>query len=284
LYRTGQLYAFARNRGFELAICHGSRAQMLAATLLRIPVILMFDYEGSKGIPLADHFLNIRRCLVPEALENSHLANKGIDLNKVYKYPGIKEDVYLFDFRPDPDALRLLGLDPAKVIVVMRPPASQAHYHNPKADTIYEALLRRFAREADTQVVLLARTAQQKELAVSIYRQGRGVLTLPEAVLNGLDLLWQADLVISGGGTMVREGAGLGVPAYSIFCGPTPDVDRYLVSQGRLTFVRDVDDIGAIRLVKRDSTRGARRSNNLTPCIVDRIMECLNNGHGGGRR
>ncbi len=283
LYRTFRLCVFAKNKKFDLAICHGSRAQMLAATIMNIPMVLLFDYEGSKGIPLIDRFLKIIKYMVPESLQNESLIKKSHDLSKFYKYPGIKEDVYLFDFEPNPSALASLGLDEKKIIIVVRPPATQAHYHNPRADGIYEELLNKFSKEKNIQLVLLARTAEQKELAAKIYSTGQGVLTIPETVLNGLDLIWQADLVISGGGTMVREGAGLGVPAYSIFCGQKPDLDRYLESQQRLVFVRDIEDIGKIKLIKRDKSQNARNRNNLAPIIVDQIMMCLKiNSRGQG--
>jgi hypothetical protein len=253
---------------------------MLAATIMNIPMVLLFDYEGAKGIPVIDRFLKIKKYMVPESLQNENLTKKGLDLRKFYKYPGIKEDVYLFDFEPNPSALASLGLDEKKIIIVVRPPATQAHYHNPKADGIYKELLNRFSKEKNIQLVLLARTAEQKELAAKIYKTGPGVLTIPEAVFNGLDLIWQADLVISGGGTMVREGAGLGVPAYSIFCGQKPDIDRYLESQQKLVFVREIEDIGKIKLVKRNNKQNARNRNNLTPIIVDQLMLCLKKNQG----
>ena len=273
--RTFQLCVFANKNKFDLAICHGSRAQVLASTIMNIPLILMFDYEGAKGIPIVENFLRVAKYMVPESLQEKSLRAKNVDLHKVFKYPGIKEDVYLFDFEPNLSALSMLRLDHGKIIIVLRPPATQAHYHNPRADSIYEALLQRFSKEEKTQTVLLARTAEQKELAVKIYETGPGALTIPEAVLNGLDLIWQADLVISGGGTMVREGAGLGVPAYSIFCGKMPDVDRYLESQSRLVFVREVEDIGKIKLQKRENRQSVMHKNNLAPLIVDQIMMCL---------
>ena len=59
-----------------------------------------------------------------------------------------------------------------------------------------------------------------------------GKLIIPDHVVGGLNLIWFSDLVISGGGTMNREAAALGVPVYSIFRGKIGAVDRYL-SAGR---------------------------------------------------
>jgi hypothetical protein len=71
-----------------------------------------------------------------------------------------------------------------------------------------------------------------------------------------MNLLWHSDLVVSGGGTMNREAAALGVPVYSIFRGTIGAVDRHLASTGRLTLVESVGDVAAkIQLVRRDRSK-----------------------------
>ena len=94
-------------------------------------------------------------------------------------------------------------------------------------------------------------------------------MTNPEKVINGLDLLWKSDLVISCGGTMTREGVGLGVPAYSIFCGEIGGVDKYLAKQSRLTLIKDVQDIQKIKLMERDKSLSNKRKNNIVPQITE---------------
>jgi hypothetical protein len=69
--------------------------------------------------------------------------------------------------------------------------------------------------------------------------------------VRGLDLVGLADVVISGGGTMAREAAALGVPSYSIFTGREGAVDVRLAKEGRLTLVRDLEKIEAIKFRKR---------------------------------
>jgi uncharacterized protein len=70
-----------------------------------------------------------------------------------------------------------------------------------------------------------------------------GTMRIPEHVVDGLNLIWHSDLVISGGGTMNREAAALGVPVYSVFRGHIGAVDRYLSSAGRLVLLESVDDV-----------------------------------------
>src|ERR1051326_6338176 len=68
-------------------------------------------------------------------------------------------------------------------------------------------------------------------------------MLIPDRVVNGLNLIWHFDFVISGGGTMNREAAALGVPVYSVFRGRIGAVDQYLANQGRLVLLNNVEDV-----------------------------------------
>ena len=71
------------------------------------------------------------------------------------------------------------------------------------------------------KTILLPRTPKQeaeiRQAKPGLFESGR--IIVPKRALNGLDLIWRSDLVISGGGTMNREAAALGVPVYSLFRG-----------------------------------------------------------------
>jgi len=80
-------------------------------------------------------------------------------------------------------------------------------------------------------------------------------IIIPEHVVNGLDLIWASDLVVSGGGTMNREAAALGIPVYSIFRGTIGAVDHDLSETGRLTLIEKVEDVRKkIKLTRRDKS------------------------------
>jgi predicted glycosyltransferase len=74
--------------------------------------------------------------------------------------------------------------------------------------------------------------------------------------VDGLNLIWFSDLVISGGGTMNREAAALGVPVYTIFRGKTAAIDRHLAATGRLIFLETSKDLHKIRVVRRERKVG----------------------------
>jgi predicted glycosyltransferase len=88
-------------------------------------------------------------------------------------------------------------------------------------------------------------------------------IIIPDRVVDGLNLVWHSDFVISGGGTMNREAAALGVPVYSIFRGKLGAVDRYLAQHQRLILIEAVEEV-------RAKIHAARRPNKELR-IEDRI-------------
>jgi predicted glycosyltransferase len=78
-------------------------------------------------------------------------------------------------------------------------------------------------------------------------------LLVPKNTLNGPNLLYSADIVISGGGTMNREAAILGTPTYTVFKGKLGAVDQFLINDGRMTQIAEVKDIEKIKVEKKSS-------------------------------
>ena len=111
-------------------------------------------------------------------------------------------------------------------------------------------------------------------------------MAVPAAPLDGLNLIWFSDLVISGGGTMNREAAALGVPVYSIFRGKLGAVDRYLAENGRLVMIENARDVHSkIKLVRWN--RPAKPEDRNCPalqCIVGHILSVLESRDRGRSR
>jgi predicted glycosyltransferase len=88
-------------------------------------------------------------------------------------------------------------------------------------------------------------------------------------VEDGLNLIWHSDFVISGGGTMNREAAALGVPVYSIFRGPMGAVDRFLAAEGRLVVVANASDVRSkIAMVPRARDRRSDGGSRPTKAAI----------------
>ena len=246
IFRSFVLAFVIRKHKPRLAIAHGSRAQVLAARFLQIPSLGISDYEFTAGLGGPNWVMN------PEVLTASKAKNhKKIGLY----YPGIKEDVYLPFFKPDLKLRESLGVRGEEILVTLRPPATEAHYHNPESELLFAAAINRLKQIDSVRMVILPRyESQLKYISKKWPEEIRsGKIVIPDEALDGLNLLWNSDLVISGGGTMNREAAALHVPVYSIFRGKIGAVDRWLHEQGRLELIESVEDIyNRIEINKRE--------------------------------
>jgi predicted glycosyltransferase len=246
-----------------LACSHGSRSQMVAARLMGVPALSLDDYEFSDQslVRLLDHLL------VPQPIPASAW---GRSANKVTHYPGLKEELYLHRFRPEPGSIPELAGDQVKVL--FRPESRFAHYRSERTSQIEAALLQAFV-DSGLLVVLLPRDpAQGAALARRLEADGVDYW-LPGRVLDGPALLWEMDLVLSGGGTMTREAAVLGIPSFSFFAGRIGAVDRYLEQRGRLQRITSVEDVRRLRFEKRPDAVPAATRDGLTSIeeFLDRV-------------
>jgi uncharacterized protein len=228
----------------DLAVAHGSRTLTLCAALLGVPSVSIFDYEYAASAG----FFRSKWAFVPELIPDSRLNRK----KGVMKYPGLKEDVYASRLRPDSSLKKELGLDGAGIVVTVRPPATEAHYHNPEAEVLLDAAMNLLIEQPEVRIILLPRNKRQENLLRNVWGGwiANGKIVIPKTVVDGLNLIWFSDLVISGGGTMNREAAALGVPVYSIFRGRIGAVDRYLADTGRLLLLESVEDVRTKIMIK----------------------------------
>jgi uncharacterized protein len=267
--RAVQLVPVIMKEKPDLAVSHGSRTQLLAASMLGIPSLMIYDYEHSKPLFL----IRPTWRMVPEVIPDSAL---GPDRSSIFKYPGIKEDVYVPGFSPDPAIREELGVLPESLLVTIRPPATEAHYYHQESQELFEATIQYLSQKPNVQMVVLPRNKRQE---AAIQEACKGLLDnrkiiIPDHAIDGLNLIWFSDLVISGGGTMNREAAALGVPVYSIFRSTIGAVDRYLAECNRLVLLESPADLPTkLKLARRErDLKSLGKKNECLEQIVERIM------------
>jgi len=260
--RSRALGAWARPRRFDLALGHGSVDLAVVSTLLRVPSAQMQDYEYA-GLQRQLAFRAARRVLVPDAIGPEAMRRAGAAEDKLFRYPGLKEDYYLADFRPDPAVLGELGIDPAAVLAVVRPPPETSAYH--ERNPVYDAVLERLAGEPGVTAVVIPRSKAQD---AAVRARSDPSLIVPERAIDAQSLIAYADLVVGAGGTMNREAVALGTPVYTIFSGRMGAVDEALIAARQL---RPLSDAGALELVKRRAEPGPRHPRD-PQLLVDAIL------------
>jgi hypothetical protein len=272
-WRSLQLLPFVWRERPALGLSHGSRAQILLCNLIRIPTVMVTDYEHAQTPPL----VRPRWEIVPEVLFHEKLHCKAKERTRTYH--GIKEDVYAPEFKPDPSLRQQLHLESSDIVVTVRPPANEAHYHNPESETLFVYFMNRAYSTPGLKIVLLPRNKHQEAQIRTGWPQwfkGSKVI-IPREAVDGLNLLWHSDLVVSGGGTMNREAAALGVPVYSIFRGKTGAVDRQLQAEGRLTLIDRIEDVDSkiILAPRKKNVRPDPRPRNALAEIVTHVQEIV---------
>ena len=250
LMRAVRLASAVKRFEPDVLVNFASRPAILAAAGRRIPAFTVFDYEHV-ALPLVGRLS--RTICLPTAVRPEALEKLGIPREKVLWFPATKEDLYASDFRPSPVRARL-GVPEGEPFALLRPPATTAHYHDPRSEVLYDALLERISRDASVHARVLGRTESDRAQITARF-PGHPRIQHCDSTEDGLNLIWNADLVVSGGGTMSREAAALGVPSYSIFTGPIGAVDRWLFEQGRVVHVDRASDLDRIRLERDSRTR-----------------------------
>lgn len=165
--------------------------------------------------------------IIPQACYGAFSAH--MSGNGLYAYGGYKEDVYIADFTPDPRFKEKL---PFEDYVVIRPEAL-ASFYVLENRTIVPDLVRMF-RQNGVNVVYLPRDKGDADYAAGLDAY------IPDRALNGLDLCYHAEAVLTGSGTMAREAACMGKTSVSFFPGDgLLSVDRELIDDGKMFHSRD---------------------------------------------
>jgi uncharacterized protein len=187
-----------------------------------------------------------KRVIFPDSVPPERLKRFGVGPEKLFQYPGIKEEYYLADFEVDRGVLQQLGVDSDRVVVVVRPPPDVSLYHR-KSNPLFPQVLSRVGTEEGVHAVVLPRTPEQREYVRGLELPS---LIVPDHAVEAQSLVAMADLVVSAGGSMNREAVALGTPVYTTYGGRLGGVDEALIRSNRL---RPLTDPRALELEKKTS-------------------------------
>ena len=233
--RAGMLVDLMRRQETPVDfVVTGSRAATLAARRLDMPSFVVIDYEH---VNLLFYELSRSYIIFPDVIPETAFRRRGVTAKRLLPFRGLKEDISFSGIDLDAIAPHDFGrVNGASARVLFRPPAEDSHYYRRQSGELAMDVLRHLALQ-DVQLVFSPRESSQVETLSRIRHWAHPPIVLDEP-LPFVPLLKAVDAVVSGGGTMLREAAFLGVPAYSIFRGSIGSVDRYLAAIGRLTLLR----------------------------------------------
>jgi predicted glycosyltransferase len=264
--RTRALVGFHRANALPDALVCASRAGVLAARRLRIRSYVISDYEYAN--------LTIFRwarstVLFPRVIGAEAYREAGFPPERLIPFEGLKEDITFANVDLERVEAAPIAADRGRVRVLVRPPAEESHYHKPRSTALYLEALELFASNPEAVVVFVPRYPRQVHDL-----DGRGFTNPPVVVERPLpfaSLLKAVDLVLCSGGTMLREAAYLGIPAYSIFGSELGGVDRYLERIGRVSLLSSSADLSLIKLEHSDELSPL----GTNPRLVDEIAALI---------
>ncbi len=268
--RAAQLRSLVKEFRPDRALSHGSRALSLCAWWMNIPSLLFFDYEWTE-MQIFKRCADVLAC--PAVLPEDSLRSAGIPLEKIKRYHGLKEELYLPDFVPDPSFRAQLGIDEDSVMVTIRPSSMTSNYHDCRSEEILRELLMRAGRASQVRAIVTPRTQTDRNLVESVVAtEGFTNIRVADRALPGMQLLYWSDLVISGGGTMNRESALLGTSTYSMFTGRRPSIDSYLSSINKLHFLESPSDLDAVQFTRHRRSADYRYNGSS---VLDEIIQLI---------
>jgi predicted glycosyltransferase len=253
-------------RSIDVVIA-GSRSATLAAWRRKIPSFVIIDYEH---VNLLIHRFTSCYIFYPDVIPASAFRRRGIRDVHLLPFRGLKEDLTFHEL--DLAAIEpfdIGGAEGAAVKILFRPPAEESHYYRSESRELALALIRHLANQ-DVQVVLSPRERSQVSYLREVKRWRRQPVVLERAAPFA-SLLKSVDAVVSAGGTMLREAAYVGVPAYSIFRSRTGAVDRHLASVGRVTMLSSPADFSRLKIERKKAFAPLRERSTTADDIVRTI-------------
>ena len=261
-HRAHALQSFLTQTGKPGAVLTASRSAAVAARRLGIPSYVILDYEHV--------FVRVWRytdstVIFPDVIDPAAFVRKGLRPRQLLPVKGIKEDLTFAGVDVDTIAPYDIGfVADGTVRVLFRPPSETSHYYREASTAMARMALERLAT-ADALVVFSPREPSQVALLDGLPWKHQPV-TLSRSV-PFVSLLKSVDAVVCSGGTMLREAAYLGIPAYSILQSDIGAVDRWLETIGRAKLIARPEDVGGIELRRR----GPIRRLDSNPALLDQI-------------
>ena len=208
--RAQELVKEIQSKEVHALISLSSPSAIRVAFGLGIPSITLNDtphafHVGRLTLPLST------KVIAPLAVPKNELVKLGAEENKILQYDGVDEVAWVKHHKPNQHVLMEIGLKEDEPFIVFRPPEEKAAYLSGLGGTNLVDLMK-FVVSKGVKVVLFPRYPDQHKLAERLER-----IIIPRRALDTLSLYFYSSLIITGGGTMAREGSMLGIPSISLF-------------------------------------------------------------------
>jgi hypothetical protein len=232
----------------DFFVTFGSVEGSRLAMGLQIPSIGFSDEPRSIFVS-KQLFACIDRLITPACIPIEDYLNLGAKVDRIIRYNGIDEIAWLSHYEPNPAVLTSFKVEKGKFVLIRSEPSFADYFmHQMKQD---ETLIGKFFpplfdKHPEFTYLILVRTSKQESW---LCEQLKAYLGNPNVVITRylphiVDLCFYAKLVISGGGTIVRESSLLGVPSIEYFQGKSAPQEEFLIQNGfPMEHIKEPDQI-----------------------------------------
>jgi predicted glycosyltransferase len=192
---------------------------------LKIPSIGIYDEPRNEAVcKLIFPFLD--KVITPECVPLEQYLNLGANKDKIIRYNGIDEIGWLSEYQPNPEVLKKFNIQKGEYVIIrseMRSASYLMDKMKPEETIIQDFFPKIFKSFSNYTYFLCVRSPEQEawlKRKLNEYKNNKNVI-ITQYIPHMLDLCFFSALVISGGGTIVREASLLDVPSIEFFPGDT---------------------------------------------------------------
>ncbi len=223
----------------DFLFCITSPEALRVAFGLQIPNIMFNDEPRSYGCS-ALTLPYVNKVIVPKPIPIEWYLEYGIKEEKIVRFNGIDEVAWLNRdvFHPSKEILHKYDLEEGKYVVCRTEP-TKAGYLLDKMEP-HETLLTKILTKTLSQIkddlkyLIITRNEEQFNYLNKFFEKDvkKGNIHVHQGLDNLATIMYYSKMVLTGGGTMVRESALLGVPSIEFFPLQTYPQEQFLIDNG----------------------------------------------------
>lgn len=234
--RLSELINIINEKAPDFLFCITSPEALRISFGLQIPNIMFNDEPRSYG-PCTTTFPFIDQIIVPKCIPIEWYLEYGLKKEKIIRFNGIDEVGWLYNFKPNIDVISTLNLEVDHYVVCRTEPTKAGYLIDrmkPYETQLSNIIPKLIKSNSNLKYLIITRNKEQFSYLNKIFSSQ--IKDDIIRIYRGLDqlahIMYFSKLVITGGGTMVRESALLGVPSIEFFPLETYPQEQFLIDKG----------------------------------------------------
>ena len=248
--RLDDLINIVEKENPDFLFCITSPEAIRVAFGLQIPNIMFNDEPRSYGCS-ALTLPYVNKVIVPKPIPIEWFLDYGIKEEKIIRFHGIDEVAWLNRdvFHPNTETLKVYNLEVGKYVVCRTEPTKAGYLIDSMKP--HETMLTQIIPEVlsltkdELTYVIITRNEEQYTYLQDFFKKEieAGLVQVYRGMDNLATIMYYSKMVLTGGGTMVRESALLGVPSIEFFPLQTYPQEQFLIDNGfPLKHTKSVDE------------------------------------------